>query len=32
MRGTDTVPIRFAFGGFDGELDAQVEWTVRPIQ
>jgi hypothetical protein len=32
MRGSNTVPIRFAFGGFDGELDAQVEWTLRPIQ
>ncbi|MSR20762.1 MAG: hypothetical protein EXR91_07260 [Gemmatimonadetes bacterium] len=31
MRGTGTVPMRFDIGAFDGELPANVEWTLRPI-
>ncbi len=32
MRGTVTAPMRFTIGGFAGDLDANVEWTVRPIR
>ncbi|MEQ1854973.1 MAG: DUF4412 domain-containing protein [Longimicrobiales bacterium] len=32
MRGTNTVPMRFQIGRFEGELDATVVWTLRPIQ
>ena len=31
MRGTENVPVRFDIGAFDGELPANVEWTLRPI-
>jgi hypothetical protein len=31
MSGTNTVPMRFQIGGFDGELDATVQWTLRPM-
>jgi hypothetical protein len=31
MSGTNTVPMRFRFGRFEGELDATVQWTLRPM-
>ena len=32
MRGSATAPMRFDIGLFDGELPANVEWTLRPIE
>ena len=31
MSGTNTVPMRFTIFGFEGELDATVRWTLRPM-
>jgi hypothetical protein len=31
IRGTTRMPLRFEIGDFSGELEANVEWTLRPI-
>jgi hypothetical protein len=32
ITGSATIPMQFEIGNFSGELEANVEWTLRPIQ